>query len=202
MRILHLWLIFVLCMTVVALAENEGLLIDDFENPLYAGTDGTVDFGAGNGSSVEVSQASDIKYSGKQSIKVVYNAVPGGYMWIARGFDLDAKNAQWLINPLDIDWTKYNAISFYMYGSGQGTRIAFDIKDNGNEFWRFMVEDNFKGWKQIVCPFNEFFVRGDWQPNSADKNATLDFPLKSFQFEPRPEAKGAVYFDNVRLINK
>jgi hypothetical protein len=123
-------------------------------------------------------------------------------MWLARGFDLDAKNAQWLIKPLDIDWAKYKAISFYMYGSDSKAKIALDIKDNGNELWRFMFEDNFEGWKQIVCPFNEFFVRADWQPDNADKNATLDFPLKSFQFEPRPEAKGTVYFDDVQLMNE
>ena len=89
-----------------------------------------------------------------------------------------------------------------MYGSDSKTKVAFDIKDNGNEMWRFMLEDNFKGWKQIVCPFKDFFARGDWQPNSADKNYTLDFPIKSFQFEPLPEAKGALYFDDVRLLEK
>jgi hypothetical protein len=123
-------------------------------------------------------------------------------MWIARGFDLDAKNAAWLIRPADIDWSKLNAISFYVYGSDSKANIAFDIKDNGYEVWRFMVEDNFVGWQKIVCPFNEFFVRGDWQPNNADKNATLDFPLKSFQFEPLPEAKGTLYFDSVELVSK
>jgi hypothetical protein len=65
-----------------------------------------------------------------------------------------------------------------------------------------MVEDNFKGWKEITCPFSEFFVRGDWQPSNADKNAVLNFPIKSFQFEPVPVSKGVVYFDRVELINK
>lgn len=183
-------------------AQEKGLLIDDFEIQVSGGPDGTVDFGAGGGSSVEVNQATDIRYSGEQSIKVVYDAVPGGYMWVARGFDLDAKNTAWLVRPEAVDWKKYNTISFYMYGSDSKAKIAFDIKDNGNEMWRFMIEDNFKGWKRMACPFNEFFARGDWQPDNADKNATLDFPLKSFQFEPRPEAKGIVYFDSVELITK
>jgi len=65
-----------------------------------------------------------------------------------------------------------------------------------------MIEDNFKGWRRIICPFNEFFPRGDWQPDSADKNANLDFPIKSFQFEPRPESKGGVYFDDLELTRK
>jgi len=187
------------------LAQEKPLLIDDFEGQISGGPEGTVDFGSGNGSSVTVTGASDIKHQGNQSLKVVYDAEPGGYMYVAKGFDLDAKNAGWIIVLKDIDWTKFNAISFYMYGSDSKTKIAFDIKDNGNEMWRFMVEDNFKGWKQIVCPFNEFFARADWQPQSADNNALIDFPVKSFQFEPRPELeakKGELYLDEVELLNR
>ncbi|MCX5714920.1 MAG: hypothetical protein NT033_09035, partial [Candidatus Omnitrophica bacterium] len=122
-----------------------------------------------------------------------------GYMYIAKGFGLDAKNATWQVKPQDIDWKKYNAISFYMYGQDSKTKVAIDIKDNGNEIWRFMVTDDFKGWKKTVVPFKDFFVRGDWQPDNADKNAALDFPLKSYQFEPLPPAKGTLYFDDVEL---
>ena len=183
-------------------ADSQGLLIDDFEGAISGGPDGTVDFGAGNGSSIEVIAATDIKYSGSQSVKVTYNAVSGGYMWIARGFGLDAKNSGWLVKPENIKWSEYNAIAFYMYGNESKTKIAFDIKDNGNELWRFMLEDNFKGWKRIVCSFNDFFARGDWQPNNADKNSTLDFPIKSFQFEPLPQAKGILYFDDAELIRQ
>lgn len=196
---ISLIVIFALALVGSSCAENKSLLLDDFEGQISGGADGTVDFGSGGGSAVEVTAAEDIKYSGKQSLKVVYNAVPGGYMWVARGFGLDAKNTSWLVKPQDIDWNKYNAFSFYMYGSDTKTQVAFDIKDNGNEMWRFMLEDNFKGWKKIVCPFKEFFARGDWQPDSADKNANLDFPVKSFQFEPRPEAGGTVYFDCLEL---
>jgi len=194
--------IFILFAAGSCFAQDQGLLLDDFEGKIIGGPDGTVDFGAGGGSTVEVVAANDIKYSGEQSLKVNYNALSGGYMWIARGFELDAKNANWLIRPQDIDWKEYNAFTFYMYGSDTKTKISFDIKDNGNEMWRFMVEDNFKGWKRIICPFNEFFARGDWQPDNADKNANLDFPIKSFQFEPRPEAKGTLYFDCVELAKK
>jgi hypothetical protein len=198
-KTLYSTLIFVLSLGIVCFAKEQGLLIDDFENTLSGGPSGTVDFGAGGGSTVEVSASTDTKYSGKQSIKIVYNAVAGGYMWVARGFELDVKNADWLIKPQAVDWKRYTALSFYMYGSDSKARIAFDIKDKGNELWRFMVDDNFKGWKKIICPFKEFFVRTDWQPNSADKNSLLDFPLKNFQFEPRPVAKGTLYFDTVAL---
>lgn len=193
---------FVLVTAVFCFAQEKALLIDDFEGAMSGGPEGTVDFGAGNGSTVEVSAETGILHSGKQSLKVSYDAVQDGYMWIARGFGLDAKNAAWLLNPEDIKWEEYKAISFYMYGNGTKTKVAFDVKDSGNEMWRFMFEDDSKGWKQIACPFADFFARGDWQPNDADKNATLDFPIKSFQFEPRPIAKDVIYFDDIELIRK
>jgi len=191
--------ILIFSLTSLCFAQ-ETLLLDDFEGVISGGSDGTVDFGAGGGSSVDVVADKEIKKLGEQSLKVNYEAVSGGYMWVARGFEVDASNAGWLVKPEEINWQEYNAISFYIYGSNSGADIAFDIKDNGNEMWRFMVVDDFQGWKQIVCPFSEFFVRDDWQPQDADNNLNLDFPIQSYQFEPRPEAKGILYFDQVELV--
>lgn len=203
MKKIGVFILFLVLFSVVScFAQEKVLVIDDFEGAIYGGPEGTVDFGAGNGSSVDVVAAVDIVRSGKQSLKVTFDAVQDGYMWVARGFGLDAKNAAWTVKAQDIKWKEYKAIAFYMYGTGSKTKIAFDIKDSGNEMWRFMFEDDSKGWKQIVCAFGDFFARGDWQPNDADKNATLDFPIKSFQFEPRPIAKDTVYFDEVELIKK
>jgi len=180
----------------------ENLLIDDFEIPVSGGAEGTVDFGSGNGSSVEVSASKDIKNTGDQSLKVDYQALDGGYIYIARGSGLDAANAAWSVKPSDIKWEEYSAISFYLYGTDSKAKIAFDIKDNGGEIWRFIVEDNFKGWKKVVCGFDKFFVRDDWQPQDADNNGKLDFPVKVFQFEPLPGTKGTLYFDTVELVKE
>jgi len=186
----------------VCLAAGNNLLLDDFEIPVSNGPEGTVDFGAGNGSSVTVTAATDIKNSGNQSLKVVYDAVPGGYIYVSRGFGLDAKNAGWPVKPSDIKWAEYNAISFYVYGAGSKAKIAFDIKDNDGEIWRFITVDDSKGWKKVAASFDKFVVRDDWQPNDADKNGQLDFPIKSFQFEPLAPAKGTLYFDTVELVRK
>ena len=201
-RIICLVLVFVLGFFIVSWAEEKGLLIDDFQGEITGGPDGTVDFGAGNGSTIDVSAAGDIVHSGKQSLKVTFDAVAGGYLWVARGFGLDAKRAGWLVKPEEIDWAGYKTIAFYVYGDDSKTKVALDIKDSGNEMWRIIFEDNFKGWKQIICPFNEFSARSDWQPRDADNNARIDFPIKSFQFEPKPEAKGTLYFADVQLIGK
>lgn len=203
MKKLNFVLCFILCFCAISCAAEKKLaVIDDFEGVISGGVEGTVDFGSGNGSSVEVTASTDIKQSGSQAIKVDFDAVEGGYMYIARGAGLDAKNASWDLKPEGIAWDKYEGISFYMYGTGSGADVAFDIKDNGNEIWRFTVKDDFKGWKQVICAFNAFLVRDDWQPQNADKNAQLDFPIKSYQFEPRPPAKGTLYFDAVALIEK
>ena len=186
----------------VSFAEGSNLVIDDFEVSVSGGPEGTVDFGAGNGSTVSVSAASDIKNSGQQAIKVVYDATGGGYIYVARGTGLDAKNANWGINPADIKWEGYNAISFYVYGTDSKAKIAFDIKDNGGELWRFITVDDFKGWKKVVCEFDKFIVRDDWQPNGADKNGKIDFPIRTFQFEPLPVSGGTLYFDTVELVKK
>ncbi|MDD5560941.1 MAG: carbohydrate binding domain-containing protein [Candidatus Omnitrophica bacterium] len=195
-------IVLVLSAAGICFAEGSNLLIDDFEISITGGPEGTVDFGAGNGSNVEVTESSDIKNSGNKSLKVIYDAVDGGYIYVARGTGLDAKNANWSINSSDIKWEDYNAISFYVYGTDSKEKIAFDIKDNGGEIWRFVTEDDFKGWKRVVCSFDKFMVRDDWQPEDADKNGQLDFPIKIFQFEPLPGSKGTLYFDTVELVKK
>ena len=197
-----LTVVFALLVTGVCFAEGNNLLLDDFEILVSNGPEGTVDFGAGNGSTVEVTQAADIKNTGSQSLKVTYDAVSGGYIYVARGSGLDAKNAQWTLKPADVKWEDYSAISFYVYGADSKAKIAFDIKDSGGEIWRFIAEDDFKGWKKVVVSFDKFVVRDDWQPDGADKNGIIDFPIKVIQFEPLSVSKGILYFDTVELVKK
>lgn len=189
----------ILCVLFLSCAsKTQELLIDSFEGEL---DHKSVDYGAAQGSSALVEPAKDVKVCGEQSLKLTYELKPQGYMWVARGQNLDVKSAaKWLVEPKDIDWEKYNALSVYVYGANNGGIIAFDIKDAGGEMWRFIIADDFSGWKEISCPFSAFFVRQDWQPQTAVTNKTLDFPLMSFQFEPRLPGKGVYYFDCVKLV--
>jgi hypothetical protein len=180
------------------LEAGKVLVLDDFEGPIVAGQ--TIAAGAGNGSSVQVAADPTDKRHGDQSLKIEYDAASGGYIWVARGYDLGLKGAAlWTTEPQQINWSNYAAISFYLKGTGSGSQMAFDIKDAGGEMLRFMVKDDSNDWKQVVCPFDQFFSRGDWQSPTAEKNGTLDFPIKSFQFEPIAIAKGVINIDEVSL---
>ena len=178
----------------------EDVVIDSFEGPINKET---VDYGASEGSSVTVSSSTDIVQCGDQSLRVEYNLKPSGYMWIARGYGLDVKDAgDWEVKPKDIPWKKYNAIKLYMYGRNSGAVIAFDVKDAKGELWRFLLDDDFTGWKEIVCPLKDFFPRTDWQPETAERNEVLDFPIMSFQFEPRLPGQSVYYFDCITVARE
>lgn len=176
------------------------VLLDDFEGVLNSET---VDFGAGEGSSLEVRGDKELKVCGEQSLRLDYYLKPSSYMWVARGYNLDVFGAaKWLVKPQDINWKKYKALSVNMYGRNSGGVIAFDIKDAKGEIWRFLLDDDFQDWKEIICPFKDFFPRKDWQPQTAQVNEILDFPVESFQFEPRLPGTGICNFDCVKVIRK
>lgn len=179
---------------------RDEIMLDSFEGELNSQT---VDFGSSPNSYLKVEPAKNLKICGEQSIKIIYELKPSGYMWVARGYKLDVKGAgKWLVKPQDIDWKDFDAFSVYMYGRNTQGIVALDIKDAGGEMWRFIINDDFQGWKEIICPFSQFFARTDWQPDNAKKNEILDFPINSFQFEPRSPGKGVYYFDCLKLIKR
>lgn len=180
-----------------ALGPKE-VLIDSFESEINSET---VDFGASENSSITVDAAKDITVCGEQSLKITYDLRPGGYMWVARGWGLDVSGAAlWEVEPQAVNWRRYKSISLSMYGRNSGGVIAFDLKDSGGEIWRFLLDDDFEGWREIICPLAEFFPRGDWQPEGAERNEILDFPIMSFQFEPRLPGGGVYYFDCLKVV--
>lgn len=178
------------------------LIIDSFEGEIIGGEDATVDYGSGSGAWVEVKGVDTPVKDGKQALEIFYDVSNGGYMWIARGYDLTAKNAgQWKLNPNKIKWNDYDAFSFYLYGENSGNDIAVDLIDNGKEYFRFIIKDTSNEWKEVFIPFVGFKARTDWQPDSAIKNNKLDFPVKAFQFEPKT-GTGTIVIDKIYLKKK
>jgi beta-glucanase (GH16 family) len=73
------------------------------------------------------------------------------------------------------DWSTYEGISFWMYGTGSGKQLFVDILDNRNpgsesdDAERFSVPftDTFTGWQKLEFPFADFVRKeiGNGAPN-------------------------------------
>lgn len=194
---------FVFMLSALPAQAQEKLLIDDFEGPIYTGPSGTVGTGTTEYAILEITADTDIKYSGEQSLKVTFNTGSGkGTAWIAKGFDLEeSSGAGWPVNPKDIEWNKYSGFSFYIYGGNSGNKIKLHVTDNGSEIFEYVFTDDFIGWKDITCNFNDFYA-GPWQPENADKNNKIDFPVKSFTFIFPSGETGTLYIDRAELTGK
>ena len=179
-------------------AEENSLSLDSFEGKIDKST---VDFGAAAGSSIQVEADRTQKACGEQSLKMTYSLQEGGYMFCARGQGLDVATATWDGQPGDqVNWSEYKAISFQLMDTRENNGpIAIDIKDSGKEIWRYLINNEQKDWTKITIPLDQFKVREDWQPSTADGNRTLDFPIKSYQWEPKTPGEGVIYFDCVEL---
>lgn len=178
---------------------SQEVMLDSFEGAV---SKKSADFGSSKDTKITVTASKDKKVCGNQSLQIEYDLSSSGYMYCARGYGLDVFGAVWEgPQPDKISWDDFSGISLQVYGSKRGD-IAFDLKDNGGEMWRFMIQDDFNGWKEVYVPFYSLTVREDWQPPKADGNKLLDFPVKSFQFEPRKAGAGTVNFDCVKVVKE
>lgn len=175
------------------------LMLDNLEGELTAET---VDYGADDSSTINLSADTDIKFCGKQSLKLEYNLQPSGYLFCARGYGLDTVAAnKWLKDPQKINWSRYQGFSF-MVSSTQKTIVAFDIKDAGDEIWYFESEVVPGDWQEITVSFDALTVRQDGQTQTAARNNVLDFPIQSYRWESRTPGEGTLHFDCVKLLRK
>ncbi|MFP4345668.1 MAG: carbohydrate binding domain-containing protein [Anaerolineales bacterium] len=78
------------------------------------------------------------------------------------------------------DWSSYEGVSFWLYGTGTGVDLFFDISDNRNpgsttddaERFTYAITDDFTGWQQFSIPFADF-TRKDIGNGAPDDGLTL-----------------------------
>jgi beta-glucanase (GH16 family) len=140
------------------------IIVDNFETPLRAGLDGTIKIGFNTfqdpNSSVAISTAAPPApvpgVSDPNSVlKLDLNVV--SFAGVTHGFENAAAN-QWVSQ----DWSAYEGISFWLYGTNSGIDLFVDVLDNRNspppttddaERWSVALKDNFSGWLEIKLPF-------------------------------------------------
>jgi len=131
-------------------------------------------------------------------LRVNYNIASGGWGGFTHAFENEAVDT-WVSQ----DWSTYEGISFWLYGTGSGGMINIDLFDNrtttGDSCERFTYEfyDNFTGWRYFELPFTSF-TRKSWQPGGAPNDGLTLTEMWGYAFG-FPAAVGARvnYIDNV-----
>ncbi|MBN1920778.1 MAG: CIA30 family protein, partial [Anaerolineae bacterium] len=146
------------------------VMVDDFEDGLLpVGQHGDIDIGFvtwSDGSAVSiitttVASGDPLALPGQvgDTIALQFDADIGGWGGLSHLF-MNAAGDTWVSQ----DWSRYNAIGFWLYGEGDGTGLFFEIKDNRTgsdtqddaEIWTYPFTDDVAGWRYVEIPFGDF----------------------------------------------
>ncbi len=102
----------------------------------------------------------------KSLLKMDYNILSWG------GFTHALENGNDWVSQ---DWSRYDGVSFWLYGNNTGGIIQTEIFDNQSlgstgdsaERYYYRLTDDYTGWKFFRIPFSSFQRRTDYQPGGA-----------------------------------
>ncbi len=87
------------------------------------------------------------------------------------------------LNPVQ-DWSDYDAVSFWYYGTNISTTHEFEIQTVQGVDRRVSFVDNFMGWRQLVFPFTTFGAGGAYDVSQVDNWVfVLDGTVGSFKMD-------------------
>ncbi len=184
------------------------LLIDNFENGLTSGKDifnnqiGYSTWGSTQGN-VAITVTSGMTYTGGSLPNSVLKVTSNIENW--GGFtDAFPRSNTWSHQ----DWSRYDGLRFWFYGTNSGKQIQVEIFDNrqlentGDSAERYYQRfpDNFSGWQQISLPFALFQRRTDFQPGGAPADGLNLTDVSGYAFNlPSVSATTIYYIDQVEV---
>ncbi len=88
------------------------------------------------------------------------------------------------------DWSRYDGVSFWVYGNNTGGTIQTEVFDNqalgstgdSAERWFYRFDDNYSGWKYFRVPFAAFQRRTDFQPGGAPNDGLNLTQVSGYSF--------------------
>ena len=98
------------------------------------------------------------------------------------------------LDPAPQDWSDYDAISFWFYGSNSSDVHHFELQTATTGSWRASFTDDFTGWQQIVIPFNTFTMY-------AGGASSLDVSQVNTWVFILDGTVGTVLMDHLTLVN-
>jgi beta-glucanase (GH16 family) len=87
------------------------------------------------------------------------------------------------------DWSAYDALGFWLYGSNSGGSFSIDILDDATTSTATLADD-VEGWQYVILPFAQF--------ESADGGELNTAAITGYGLSP---AGDSTYLDDVRLYN-
>jgi beta-glucanase (GH16 family) len=187
-------------------------VVDDFEAGLPAGRDandiavGFNTFQDGNpATSVAISTTDmppvPVPGAGSPNTVLRLDVSVVSYAGFTHSFENEAVDT-WVTQ----DWSAYEGISFWLYGSNSGTTLFVDVLDNRNpgstrddaERWSIDLPDNFSGWQEIRLPFDSLNRKeiGNGAPNDGFGLTEVTGWALGAVTTPSPQT---YYVDNVTL---
>jgi beta-glucosidase len=105
------------------------------------------------------------------------------------------------------DWSRYDGMRFWFYGTNSGKQIQVEIFDNrqleniGDSAERYYQRfaDNFSGWQQISLPFALFQRRTDYQPGGAPADGLNLTDVSGYAFNLPSSARMILYRSMIEL---
>lgn len=107
--------------------------------------------------------------------------------------------------PTPQDWSEFEGLGFWFYGSGSGERFQIELHDNradgstSSERYEYRFIDDFSGWQEFRVPFSSFVRSTDFQPDGVpDDGLTL---TEIWEYDiVLPQTNTTVYVDNFALL--
>lgn len=158
------------------LQEYEPLIVYEDDETLWA----AIEISAGSYGAT-LSEEKTIVKKGLSSLKTVIAA--GSYKYV--GSKITYGSTQ--------DWSAYTHICLFWYGGNSGLSINFRIKTTGSAYRKFIIVDDFTGWKRIVREL----ANGDL----ADVGAVDLSLVEILEFYGEPTAPFTFYIDRVIIDN-
>jgi beta-glucanase (GH16 family) len=192
--------------TTINLVDNDAppnvLLIDSFESGLTTGRDifnnplGYSTWGS-TANNVAITVTSGMTYPSGTLPNTVLKVISDIESW--GGFTDAFKDGDTWGHQ---DWSRYDGLRFWFYGTNSGKPIQIEIFDNrqlentGDSAERYYQRftDDFTGWQQVSLPFAFFQRRTDYQPGGAPADGLNLTDVSGFAFNLPSVASTTIYY--------
>jgi hypothetical protein len=126
------------------------------------------------------------KFEGNAGLDFNYNLGAKGYAGATLSLNSD-------------DWSRYNALQFWVKEDGSGKDLTIQFEDANNEYREAVCPNETAGEKIVTIPFTAFHYPS-WFSGGSGKLALNGVQQISLYIGGSP-GEGNIYFDDIKLVN-